>query len=44
MPLLAFVKGSTAQSHTMIDGATIANFGCFANHNAHAVIEENAFT
>ena len=43
MTLLAFVQGCTAQSHAVINGATIANFSCFTNHNAHAVVEENTF-
>ena len=41
MSLSPFVQRGTAQGDAVINGATVANFSGFANHNAHAVVKEN---
>jgi hypothetical protein len=43
MSFFAFVQRCTTQSDAVIDGATIANFGSLANHNAHAMVKKYAF-
>jgi hypothetical protein len=40
MPLCTFVQRCTAQSDPVVDGAAVTNFGCFTNHNAHAMVEK----
>ncbi len=41
MPL-ALVPGGAAQRHALVQGAVVADFGSFANHHAHAVVDEDA--
>jgi hypothetical protein len=37
------VQRGAAQRHALVDGAAVANFGRFAHHHAHGVVEEHAF-
>ena len=42
MALGALVKRRAAEGHALVDRATVTDFGCFAHHNAHRVVKENA--
>jgi hypothetical protein len=40
MALCTFVQGCAAQRNAVVNGATVANLGCFTNHDAHPVIKK----
>ena len=42
MALFAFVQRGTAQRHTLVNRAAVANFSRFANDHAHGVIKKYA--
>ena len=39
----ALVQRSATQRHAMVDGAAVADFGCFANDHSHPVVKEHPF-
>ena len=40
---LAVREARSAERHALIDRAAVADFGGLADHDAHAVIDEDAF-
>ena len=41
MALRAFGEGRSAERHPVVDRAVVANFRRLADHDAHAVVDEN---
>ncbi len=42
MAFFALVERSTTQSHTLVNRAAVADFGCLADHDAHGVVKKHA--